>query len=323
MKLSIIIPSYNIVKLGQDPINKIKEFISDAKNVEVIYVNDGSTDGTKEFIQKNFKDSRVKIISQKNVGLAKTRVNGIAKVSSDTTHILFVDADDNVEGDINLLLKQKNSKNTIFACRSVFNNEGKISEFTDMEKRTESLFERFAFTNTINNYFIPVKMLQKNLTVEKITFEDVFYILWAKYVDNNFKNLKIENINIKGVTNVQSDSLSKVSDLNSDKFKNTVKDLKDVWGRMWIELCENNDATKQMRYLFIVKYLSEYFHIANKISIKEIKLAYKILDKTKFKNSKPKNKDKLNLLLKHKIFILLLKLKQYHIIKIIIQKFME
>ncbi len=323
MKLSIIIPAYNIVKLGVDPINKIKEFISDSKDVEVIYVNDGSTDGTEKFIKKNFKDSRIKIINQENVGLAQTRVNGLNEISPETTHVIFVDADDNIEGDINEILSEKELRNTIFACRLIHNNGGKRSEFKDIEIRTTSLFERFMFRNAIYGYFIPVRMLNKDLTTEKITFEDVFYILWAQSVEKRFKKLEIKNVNIKSVVNVQEESLSKVNDIESERFKRCSEDLKNVWTRTWRQLCKQNDANRQIRYLFIIKYLSEYYHIANKITIGDIKEAFLVMKAKSLKESKQNKNLKIKINIKYRIFILLLKFRQYPIIKLIITKFMD
>lgn len=323
MKLSIIITAYNIVKLGKEPIEKMKEFISDSKDVEVIYVNDGSTDGTEEFIKKNFKDSRVQVLNQENTGVAEARVNGVKAISPKSTHVIFVDADDNLEGNIEEILSEKELKNTIFACDLIHNNNGKTTEYTDIKKRTTSLFERFIFRNAIYGYFFPVRMLNKGLTTERITFEDVFYILWAKSVEERFKNLKIKNIKIKSIVNVQEESLSKVTDLESKGFIRRSEDLKNVWTRTWRKLCKENVATKQIRYLFIIKYLSEYFHIIKHIQVKDIKESFEVMKNKALKDSTPTRKPKIKINLKYKALILLLKLRQYHIINLIIKKFMD
>jgi glycosyltransferase involved in cell wall biosynthesis len=63
------------------------------KDWELIVVNDGSTDHTAsvlEFFSKN--DSRIKIHSQKNLGVTATRANGTARAQGD--YIAFLDDDD-------------------------------------------------------------------------------------------------------------------------------------------------------------------------------------------------------------------------------------
>jgi glycosyltransferase involved in cell wall biosynthesis len=76
LKISIIIPCYNVSKYLQ----KCLESVADQtySNLEIICINDGSTDNTLEILL-NFesKDSRFKIYDQKNQGLSKTRSLGI------------------------------------------------------------------------------------------------------------------------------------------------------------------------------------------------------------------------------------------------------
>ncbi len=324
MKLAIIVPSYNIVKLGVGQLEKMKEFISNVSNVEVVYVDDGSGDGTKEFIENNFKDPRVKVVSQKNVGLAQTRVNGIKAASKNTTHIIFVDADDNVRGDLASFMKDFNADdNTIFAFKDIYNNNGDETEFKEIKIRTSSIFERFIFRNSITGHIFPKKMLQEELTTKKIIFEDVYYILWSKYVEENFEGLTIKNIDLEAVTNVQDDSLSVVPDVESERFKKTTGDLATVWSETWKVMCNRNNATKQMRYLFIMKYISEYYHIAHKVNKKDISNAFSLMDISQLRRNHDNKIKSIKVNLKTKIFISLLRFKQYTMVKMIINKFMD
>ena len=58
MKLSVIIPAYNEI----NTIEKILEKVKDVKvSKEIIVIDDGSTDGTREYL-KNLKDKDLKII---------------------------------------------------------------------------------------------------------------------------------------------------------------------------------------------------------------------------------------------------------------------
>ena len=93
MLLSIIIPIYNV----QNYITRCLESIlcQDLRDVEILIVNDGSTDGSIDVAQK-FKESSnaIQIISQKNGGVASARNTGIQHARG--KYIMFVDADDQI-----------------------------------------------------------------------------------------------------------------------------------------------------------------------------------------------------------------------------------
>ena len=74
-KVSIIIAAYNI----EDSIERclISCMNQTFQDIEIIVVNDGSTDSTLEKINKcTYYDSRVKIIDKKNAGLIEARKSG-------------------------------------------------------------------------------------------------------------------------------------------------------------------------------------------------------------------------------------------------------
>lgn len=90
-KISIIIPVYN---LG-DYISRCLDSIlnQEYKHIEIIVVDDGSTDNSWEIISKYQQaDSRIIAIKQKNGGAGKARNTALQEVSGDL--ISFVDGDD-------------------------------------------------------------------------------------------------------------------------------------------------------------------------------------------------------------------------------------
>lgn len=94
--VSIIIPMYNAERTLQRCLNSICN--QEYSNIEIILVNDGSTDQTLflcDKIQEN--DSRVIIVNKENGGVASARNAGIEK--STGQYILFVDCDDYIELD--------------------------------------------------------------------------------------------------------------------------------------------------------------------------------------------------------------------------------
>ena len=89
--ISVIVPVYNIEKYLSQTIDSILN--QDYKDIELILVNDGSTDGSLK-ICKNYqkKDARVKVINQKNAGVSWATYNGYKAATG--KYIAFADHDD-------------------------------------------------------------------------------------------------------------------------------------------------------------------------------------------------------------------------------------
>jgi len=93
MKLSIIVPVYNIATFIGPCLASIINVNIDADEYEVIVVNDGSTDNSLEKISEfATHHKQIKVISQENQGLGGARNTGIANASGE--FIWFVDGDD-------------------------------------------------------------------------------------------------------------------------------------------------------------------------------------------------------------------------------------
>jgi len=95
--ISIIVPVYNVENYMEECLDSIKN--QTHKDIEVILVNDGSTDGSREICEQYCeKDSRFKLINQENQGLSEARNVGVR--ASIGEYIFFVDSDDVVKVDI-------------------------------------------------------------------------------------------------------------------------------------------------------------------------------------------------------------------------------
>lgn len=89
--ISVIVPIYNV----EQYISKCIESIINQtyKNIEIICVDDGSTDGSYEVIAKCAQaDGRIKIIRKNNEGVSQARNSALDIASGD--YIMFVDSDD-------------------------------------------------------------------------------------------------------------------------------------------------------------------------------------------------------------------------------------
>jgi glycosyltransferase involved in cell wall biosynthesis len=87
--ISILLPVYNVEKYIKQSINSILR--NSYKNLELLIVNDGSTDNTEEII-KCFSDERIKYFKKSNSGLIETLNYGIKKCNNSI--IMRMDGDD-------------------------------------------------------------------------------------------------------------------------------------------------------------------------------------------------------------------------------------
>lgn len=142
--ISVILPIYNSEKYLKKCIDSIKN--QTYKDLEIILVNDGSTDNSPKICDEYAKiDKRIKVIHQKNGGQATARNAGLD--ASKGEYIAFVDSDDYIEKDMYELLlsmiEESHSDIAICGHKEVFEDES-ISSVEIFEKEmldTEALWQ--------------------------------------------------------------------------------------------------------------------------------------------------------------------------------------
>jgi len=121
--ISIVIPIYNVEKYLKHCIDSV--LTQTYKNIEIILVNDGSTDESRVICEKYVvSDSRIKLINKRNGGLSDARNAGIAQAKGE--YLAFVDSDDYLH---ELFIEKMHSKiksdnSDICMCTYHFVNEG-------------------------------------------------------------------------------------------------------------------------------------------------------------------------------------------------------
>ena len=102
--ISVIVPIYNVEKYLSRCLDSI--LAQTYKNLEIILVNDGSTDGSGKICEEyKQKDSRIVVVHKKNGGLSSARNAGLDIATG--SYIGFVDSDDYISLDMYELLIQK------------------------------------------------------------------------------------------------------------------------------------------------------------------------------------------------------------------------
>lgn len=106
--VSIIIPVYNAEKYLETCLNSVIN--QTYKNLEILLINDGSTDNSEEICEKFKKtDSRIKLYYTINSGPGFARNLGLSRAIGD--YIMFVDSDDSVDTKIVEILMEELKKN--------------------------------------------------------------------------------------------------------------------------------------------------------------------------------------------------------------------
>ncbi len=88
-KVSVVIPTYNRVQMVGEAVQSALD--QSYPHVEVIVVDDGSTDGTEALLRREFGD-RIRYLRQENSGRSRARNRGIEAATGDA--FIFLDSDD-------------------------------------------------------------------------------------------------------------------------------------------------------------------------------------------------------------------------------------
>ena len=97
-RISVIIPCYNAARYVERTVASVKA--QTLADWELILVDDGSTDQTGAILDSlASSDSRIRIVSQTNLGISTARNNGARKAGA-ASYLLFLDADDILEADM-------------------------------------------------------------------------------------------------------------------------------------------------------------------------------------------------------------------------------
>ena len=131
-KISVIVPVYNTGKYLRRCVDSIVN--QTYKNLEIILVDDGSTDDSHAICDEYAKkDNRIKVIHKTNGGLSSARNAGLDSATGD--YIAFVDSDDFVNKrsyEILISVLERDDSDISIMRFLSFNQEDEIQKFTDV-----------------------------------------------------------------------------------------------------------------------------------------------------------------------------------------------
>ena len=196
--VSIIVPIYNVELYVERCLNSLTQ--QTYQNIEIIVVNDGSTDNSLNICEKiSSKDSRIKILNKKNGGLSDARNYGLKHSKGE--YIYFIDSDDWCEQELieKMIQKMINTKSDLGICdywidyvndNFSLKKECKCFELYTKNEIPEAIYllDKSGMFNVVWN-----KMYKRNLIIKNnISFELdgmpgedlLFNVDYFKYTEN-------------------------------------------------------------------------------------------------------------------------------------------
>lgn len=173
--ISVIVPFYNVEEYLEECLESIRN--QTYTNIEVILVNDGSTDGSKEICERFCEqDIRFKLVTQENQGASVARNRGVKESIGE--YIMFVDSDDVVKDNIvEVLFSYMKSDVDIVECESTRCKE-ELLENTPVNiifegESTEAIIKSIEYKEV---KYCPFTKLYRRELIEKVPFlEGVIY----------------------------------------------------------------------------------------------------------------------------------------------------
>ena len=191
VKISIIIPTYNVEKYIGDCLDSIIN--QTFKDIEIICINDGSQDNTLKILKEyETKDSRIKVIDKKHKGVGAARNAGLDIAKGE--YVQFIDSDDyldfNALSELYGIAKEKNTDLIMFKSKNFINdpNEPFEEKYNEMEQIPPSFKNRlFSFEDLLEDFSridvtVCTKFFKHDLIAnvrfdEEVIFEDNLFTM--------------------------------------------------------------------------------------------------------------------------------------------------
>ncbi|MBQ8651345.1 MAG: glycosyltransferase family 2 protein [Alphaproteobacteria bacterium] len=185
MSVSVIIPAYNVEEYIGTCLSCLTQ--QSLKDIEIICVDDGSTDRTVDIIKEYLNiDSRIKLLIQKHAGAGAARNNGMDNATR--KYISFIDADDKIDFNfLQLLFEKAEAYDADIAAAGLIRIKGKLNKKLVDYKKSEKTLDlaqktkllRYPYIESVANKLFRLDFIKKNnicfQTIE--TSEDKLFVL--------------------------------------------------------------------------------------------------------------------------------------------------
>lgn len=255
MTVSVIIPVYNVKPYLERCVQSVLD--QTYKDLEIILVDDGSTDGSGEMCDQLANQTHcIRVIHQENQGLSAARNTGIREATGE--YIVFLDSDDKwlIDDGLTMLLCEDGAKTDLIVFKNVHiwrNGHQTFTKDYDMDNHTDvhDAQEMFSYLVMTQQFRMSACFLlvRRQLLVDNnvyfpvgIISEDVH---WSLHLWQYAHTVTFHNMNFYGYFH-RSDSLSTTASIQV--YESYDKIFSD-----WKERCNNGCKNKE----FIRSYLAD------------------------------------------------------------------
>ena len=218
-KISVIVPVYNVEQYLERCVDSIIN--QTYKNLEIILVNDGSTDNSGQICDELAKkDDRIRVIHKKNGGVSEARNVGVKEISGE--YIIFIDSDDYIDKKMFSVLYSQikleaadvsvcgvmniYENNNIPQARNtneylILNNEGFLREYLKGERIPGGIWNKLIKSSIAKSIKFPVGLIYEDayyhyelikLARRYVITTEPIYNKFYDYVINNYSSNREE-----------------------------------------------------------------------------------------------------------------------------------
>lgn len=281
-EIAIVIPFYNGEKYIEQCLNSLIN--QTYENIAIYCIDDGSTDNSKNIVQKFMKaDERIKYYYKENGGVSSARNAGINMVKS--KWITFVDVDDTLpENAIQNFISENMNNFDIIIGKTNIVKKGNITTSKNLYEKSHEImnkneiYESIFYNKNFTKYTYLDLPFSKLYSTDFIKKNNISFSIGLKYGEDvifnikavcKAKKIKFENkvvynynINMESVSNAFDSNLTENYDVFLTELKKVLKELnlydlhKEEWNyfvfRQLIKYCrkyffnKNNEKTKEV-----------------------------------------------------------------------------
>ena len=279
-KISIIMPVYNTENYLKDAIESVCSQKFDG--VELIIVNDGSTDNSEKIIKEMMNKYNIIVyISQSNMGLSYARKVGLDH--SNGEYIFFMDSDDMIYPNTLKFMYQEASENDLdcLMVNAVYKNELKNDYGYKMDKK--NVVTKIDETSVVTGEILLERMIKNRewryavwlYFIKRTSLDNVTFFKDFIHEDSAFnyellsstKKVKFVNKNVY-IYRLRSNSLMSVK-----------QSIKNILGYInsYLIICKRNDNKERRyeNYLFEIRILDQIIEVYENLSEDEQEKARK------------------------------------------------
>ncbi len=255
MKISVIIPVYNAKKYLERCINSILQ--QTFKDMEVILVDDGSTDGSGALADRlSAQDLRARVIHQKNMGISSARNTGIQAAQGE--YIIFIDSDDEwlINDGLERILKESpiGCDMIVFNIANIWRSDRHIVPKQDYDLET---IKKLSSPQAIFSYLVKSQKLcitswtviiRRSLLIDNnILFKENLVVAedldWSLHIWQVIKHVSFHNLHFYGWHH-RPGSLSQTISIRSFRSNDQIFSF-------WKEQCKNNCVNKEAISIYL------------------------------------------------------------------------